>query len=141
MTGLAGDASAGGMTMSKIRIQRVAEQMKKEIADIVRTEIKDPRIGFATITHVEVAGDLQHAKVYVSVLGDEDSKRNTLDALSRSTGFIRGEVSRRLRMRVTPELGFKLDESGEYSTHIESVLRQIKKTAGGSKTGETGDMA
>lgn len=125
--------------MAKIRNQRVAEQMKKEIADIVRTQVKDPRVGFATITHVEVAGDLQHAKVYVSVLGDEDAKRNTMDALTRSSGFIRGEVSRRLRMRVTPELGFKLDESGEYSTHIESVLRQIKSTASRNRTDETGD--
>jgi ribosome-binding factor A len=127
------------MTMAKIRNQRVAEQMKKEIADIVGTQIKDPRVGFATITHVEVAGDLQHAKVYVSVLGDEDAKRNTLEALTRSSGFIRGEVSRRLRMRVTPELGFKLDESGEYSTHIESVLRKIKSSSSGQRTDETGD--
>lgn len=125
--------------MAKIRTQRVAEQMKKEVADIVRTSIKDPRVGFATITDVEVAGDLQHAKVYVSVLGDEEKKRHTLDALTRSAGFIRGEVSRRLRMRVTPEIGFILDESGAYSTHIESVLRQLKDTSVGSKADETGE--
>jgi ribosome-binding factor A len=111
--------------MTRIRVQRVAEQMKKEIADIIRTEVKDPGLGFTTVTHVEVAGDLQHAKVYVSVLGDKEAKQRTMDALTRATGYIRGEVSRRLRMRITPEMVFKLDESGEYSAHIQSVLKQI----------------
>lgn len=111
--------------MAKIRTQRVAEQMKKELADIIRTEVKDPGIGFTTITHVEVAGDLQHAKVFVSVFGDKAAKQKTMDALNRASGFIRGETSRRLRMRVTPEMVFKLDESGEYSQHIETVIRQI----------------
>lgn len=111
--------------MTRIRVQRVAEQMKKEIAEIIRTEMKDPNIGFTTVTHVEVAGDLQHAKVYVSVLGDKEAKQRTMDALTRATGYIRGEVSRRLRMRITPEMVFKLDESGEYSAHIQSVLKKI----------------
>jgi len=112
--------------MSKVRAQRVAEQMKKEIADIIRTNVKDPRIGFATVTGVEISGDLQHAKVFVSVLGPSEDRGKTLDALSRASGFIRGEVSRRLRMRVTPEMAFRLDESGDYSAHIEGVLRQIR---------------
>ncbi|MDQ0189269.1 30S ribosome-binding factor RbfA [Alicyclobacillus cycloheptanicus] len=111
--------------MARIRTARVAEQMKKEIADLLRTEVKDPRVGFATVTRVEVAGDLQHAKVYVSVYGDEASKQQTMQALERASGFLRGEVSRRLRMRVTPEMVFKLDESGEYSAHIETVLREL----------------
>jgi ribosome-binding factor A len=120
--------------MARIRVERVAEQMKKEVADIVRTSIKDPRIGFVTVTRVEVAGDLQHAKVYVSVLGNDEAKQGTMDALNRAVGFIRGEVGRRLRMRVTPELQFKLDESGEYSAHIESVLKKIRQD---SETGDT----
>lgn len=111
--------------VAKIRNQRVAEQMKKEIAEIIRTEVKDPRVGFATVTHVDLAGDMQHAKIFISVLGDEIAKAKTMDALSKSVGFIRGEVSRRLRMRVAPEVSFKLDTSGEYSAHIESVLRKI----------------
>ncbi|MCL6597327.1 30S ribosome-binding factor RbfA [Alicyclobacillus macrosporangiidus] len=115
--------------MSRIRAQRVAEQMKKEIAELMRTELKDPRIGFATITRVEVAGDLQHAKVFVSVFGDADAKQGTIDALSRAAGFLRGEVARRLRMRVAPELVFRLDESGEYSAHIETVIRQLHNTS------------
>jgi ribosome-binding factor A len=111
--------------VTRIRVQRVAEQMKKEIADIIRTDVKDPGLGFTTVTHVEVAGDLQHAKVYVSVLGDKEAKQRTMEALTRATGYIRGEVSRRLRMRITPEMVFKLDESGEYSAHIQSVLKKI----------------
>jgi ribosome-binding factor A len=99
--------------------------MKKEIADIIRTDVKDPGLGFTTVTHVEVAGDLQHAKVYVSVLGDKEAKQRTMEALTRATGYIRGEVSRRLRMRITPEMVFKLDESGEYSAHIQSMLKKI----------------
>lgn len=112
--------------MSRIRAERVGEQMKKELSAIIRTEVKDPRIGFATITHVEVAGDLQHAKVFVSVFGAEEEKYQTLDALVRATGFIRGEISRRLRLRVAPEMVFKLDESGEYSQRIETVLRTLQ---------------
>ncbi len=125
--------------MTRIRAQRVAEQMKKEIADIIRSSIKDPRIGFVTVTRVEVAGDLQHAKIYVSVLGSADEKQGTMDALNRAVGFVRGEVGRRLRMRLTPELQFKLDESGDYSARIESVLKQIKQEAPSSAAPETGD--
>lgn len=121
--------------MSRIRVQRVAEQMKKEIADILRNGVKDPRVGFATVTRVDLAGDLQHAKVYVSVFGDEENKRQTMDAMQRAVGFIRGEVSRRLRMRITPEMSFKLDESGEYSAHIEGVLRQLKQTSSSAREG------
>jgi ribosome-binding factor A len=113
--------------------------MKKEIADIIRSSIKDPRIGFVTVTRVEVAGDLQHAKIYVSVLGSADEKQGTMDALNRAVGFVRGEVGRRLRMRLTPELQFKLDESGDYSARIESVLKQIKQEAPSSAAPETGD--
>ncbi|MCL6516208.1 30S ribosome-binding factor RbfA [Alicyclobacillus sp.] len=118
--------------MSRIRAQRVAEQMKKEIAALMRTELKDPRIGFATVTRVVVAGDLQHAKVFVSVLGDDQAKRGTMDALNRAAGFLRGEVARRLHMRIAPELVFRLDESGEYSAHIETVLRELHGSAGGN---------
>lgn len=114
--------------MSRIRVQRVAEQMKKEIAEVIRTEVKDPRIGFATVTHVDLANDLQFAKVYVSVLGDKQVREQTMEALHKAVGFIRGEISRRLRMRVAPELTLKLDESGEYSAHIEGMLRQLRQS-------------
>ncbi|MBL0388957.1 30S ribosome-binding factor RbfA [Tumebacillus sp. ITR2] len=113
--------------MAKIRVSRVGEQIKKEIVDIVRTEIKDPRVGFVTITGVEASGDLQHATVFVSVLGNDDQRKGSLDALQKATGFIRAEVGRRIRLRRTPELHFKLDTSLDYSTRISEVLRDIKE--------------
>lgn len=112
--------------MAKIRVSRVGEQIKKEIVDIVRTEVKDPRVGFVTITVVEASGDLQHANVYVSVLGDETKRNGTMEALNKASGFIRSEVGRRIRLRRTPELHFKLDTSIDYSTRISEVLRDIK---------------
>ncbi len=115
--------------MARIRQERVAEQMRKEISELMRSEIKDPGIGFATITRVEVAGDLQHAKVFVSVFGNAEEKKSTMAALTRASGFIRGEVGRRLRLRISPELSFKLDESSEYSAHIETVLRRLDSRA------------
>jgi len=122
--------------VSRIRVQKVAEQMKKELAEIVRTSVKDPRVGFATITHVEVSGDLQHAKVLVSVLGSQEEKDGTLAALTKAAGFIRGEIARRLHMRVAPELLFRLDESGEYSDRIERVLKTIHDGEDGGSAGE-----
>lgn len=113
--------------MAKIRVSRVGEQIKKEIVDIVRTDIKDPRVGFVTITGVEASGDLQHATIYVSVLGDDEKRKGTLEALQKATGFIRAEVGRRIRLRRTPELHFKLDTSLDYSTRIGEVLRDIKE--------------
>lgn len=112
--------------MSKIRVQKVSEQMKKEMADILRTSVKDPRVGFATVTRVDVSGDLQHAKVFISVFGSDEEKQASMAALTKAAGFLRGEVARRLHMRVAPELSFRLDESGEYSAHIERVLKTIQ---------------
>ncbi|KEO82976.1 30S ribosome-binding factor RbfA [Tumebacillus flagellatus] len=122
--------------MAKIRVSRVGEQIKKEIVDIVRTEVKDPRVGFVTITGVEASGDLQHATVYVSVLGNDEQRKGSLDALQKATGFIRAEVGRRIRLRRTPELHFKLDTSLDYSTRISEVLRDIKE---GETTDEPGN--
>lgn len=111
--------------MAKLRVSRVGEQIKKEIVDIVRSEVKDPRVGFVTITSVEASGDLQHATVYVSVLGDEEKRKASLEALQKASGFIRSEVGRRVRLRRTPELHFKLDTSLDYSTRISAVLKDI----------------
>jgi len=113
--------------MAKIRVSRVGEQIKKEIVEIVRTEIKDPRVGFVTITGVEASGDLQHATVFVSVFGDDEKRKGSLEALQKASGFIRSEVGKRIRLRRTPELHFKLDTSLDHSTRISQVLREIKE--------------
>lgn len=112
------------MTM---RSNRVAEQMKKELSEIISRKLKDPRIGFVTVTDVDVTGDLQQATVYISVLGDETVKENTLLGLSKSKGFIRSEIGQRIRLRKTPELSFEFDTSVAYGNRIDSLLRDIKE--------------
>lgn len=112
------------MTM---RSNRVAEQMKKELSDIISRKLKDPRIGFVTVTDVEVTGDLQQATVYISVLGEDSDKESTLLGLSKSKGFIRSEIGQRIRLRKTPELSFEIDSSVAYGNRIDSLLRDIKE--------------
>ncbi|MFF2449808.1 30S ribosome-binding factor RbfA [Neobacillus sp. NPDC058068] len=107
------------------RANRVGEQMKKELGDIISRKIKDPRIGFVTVTDVEVTGDLQQAKVYISVLGDEEQRENTLKGLAKAKGFIRTEIGQRIRLRKTPEIIFEWDESIDYGNRIETLLHQL----------------
>jgi ribosome-binding factor A len=111
--------------MSELRANRVAEQMKKELGDIISRKIKDPRIGFVTVTDVEVTGDLQQAKVYISVLGEEKQKNNTLLGLAKAKGFIRSEIGKRIRLRKTPELAFEFDEAVEQGNRIEYLLKEL----------------
>ncbi|WP_042456412.1 30S ribosome-binding factor RbfA [Neobacillus dielmonensis] len=109
-----------------LRANRVGEQMKKELSDIIGRKIKDPRIGFVTVTDVQVTGDLQQAKVYISVLGDDEQKENTLKGLAKAKGFIRTEIGHRIRLRKTPEIIFEFDESIDYGNRIETLLHQIQ---------------
>lgn len=108
------------------RINRVGEQMKKELGEIISRKIKDPRIGFVTVTDVQVTGDLQQAKVFISVLGDDAQKENTLKGLAKAKGFIRTEIGQRIRLRKTPEIIFEFDESIDYGNRIESLLTKIQ---------------
>jgi ribosome-binding factor A len=113
------------MQMTNHRANRVGEQMKKELSDIIGRKIKDPRIGFVTVTDVQVTGDLQQAKVYISVLGDDEQRENTLKGLAKATGFIRTEIGHRIRLRKTPEIIFEFDESIDYGNRIETLLHQL----------------
>lgn len=99
--------------------------MKKELGEIIGRKIKDPRIGFVTVTDVQVTGDLQQATVYISVLGDEKQKEDTLIGLAKAKGFIRSEIGQRIRLRKTPEIIFEFDESVDYGNRIETLLHQI----------------
>ena len=112
--------------MSK-RVNRVAEQMKKELGDIIIQKMKDPRIGFVTVTDVEVTGDLQNATVFISVLGNEEEKEATLKGLDKAKGFIRSEVGKRIRLRKVPEIEFSFDESIEYGNRIQTLLTQVNQ--------------
>ncbi|MGN7174971.1 ribosome-binding factor A [Paenibacillus sp. FSL R5-0490] len=109
-----------------LRANRVGEQMKKELGEIISRKIKDPRVGFVTVTDVQVTGDLQQATVYISVLGDEEQRENTLRGLAKAKGFIRSEIGQRIRLRKTPEILFEFDESIDYGNRIDSLLHQIQ---------------
>jgi ribosome-binding factor A len=107
------------------RADRVSDQMKREIADILMRKIKDPRIGFVTVTDVEVANDLKNAKVFFSVYGGD--KAETLKGLKSATAFIRLELGKRMRMRVVPELLFRFDATVERGAHIMELLHEIEE--------------
>jgi len=114
--------------MSQLRANRVAEQMKKELGDILNRKIKDPRVGFVTITDVEVTGDLQQATVYLTILGSEDEKEATLKGLTKAKGFIRSEIGHRIRLRKTPELFFEIDHTIETGNRIEKLIRDLHES-------------
>jgi ribosome-binding factor A len=116
--------------MSNARAARVGDQMREELARLIRDEVKDPRIGFVSIVKVEVSGDLRHAKVFISVLGNEQQKKDTLKGLESAAGFLRSELGQVLRLRYTPELHFVLDESIEHGTRIAQLLVQVQKEQG-----------
>jgi len=107
------------------RSQRVGDLLREEIAEIVIHRLKDPRIGFVTITGVDVTDDLKIAKIYVSIFKDED-KKTTLEILNSAKSFIRSELSKRLRMRSVPSIDFRLDASIEYGNKIDKLLKKIE---------------
>ena len=113
--------------MNNIRAERVGEQMKQEIMDIVNNKVKDPRVGFLTITDVELTKDLSQAKVYLTVLGNDKEVDNTFKALHKATGFIKSELGSRMRLRIIPELTFEYDESIEYGNKIERMIQDLHK--------------
>ena len=112
--------------MGQLRVEKVQELMKQEISQIILRELKDPRIGFVTVTSVECTGDLREAKVYVSLMGNESQVKSCWMGLNSSRGFIRREIGKRIRLRVTPEISFALDKSLDYSAHIQELLLKIK---------------
>jgi ribosome-binding factor A len=114
--------------MARIRVGRINEQIKKELSHILQHEIKDPRIGFVTVTAVETSGDLQLAKVYVSVFGSTKEKQETLAGLEKAKGYLRSEIGRRIQIRHIPELHFTIDNTLEHSEHIDRLLDQVKSS-------------
>jgi len=117
-----------------MRLARLRELFKKEVSAILQREMKDPRIGFVSVTDVEVSADLRHAKIFVSILGDADAKAQTMGALGNAQGFIRKELGRRIRLRRIPELLFRLDESIERGARVQRLLRRVAEgeSGGGS---------
>ena len=127
---LIGDACSFNSQLSTTKMttrqEKVEELLKVEISDIVQKEMRDPRLGFVTLTDVEVSPDLRHARVFVSVMGDEEQQEVSLKTLDRASGFIRGELGKRVRMRVLPEVEFRIDISIERAARIFELLQQIK---------------
>ena len=105
---------------------QVAEEIQQIVSYLIQRELKDPRIGFATITNVEVTTDLRFARIYVSVMGSEEERKDTMTALQSARGFVRHEVATRMTTRTVPEIQFKLDRGLEYSDQINRLLSEIK---------------
>jgi ribosome-binding factor A len=104
------------------RRERVADQVRAELARLLLRGVRDPRLGFVTVTSVDMAGDLRTARVFVSVLGSESSRSDSLDALNAARGYLRREIGRSLRLRYVPDLKFEIDLSVERGSRIEELL-------------------
>lgn len=113
--------------MKYSRADRVGENIQREIARLVREEVKDPRIGMVTFSHVQVTNDLGMAKVYYTVYGDEEQRKATQTGLTRSAGFIRRELGKGLHMRVIPELVFIYDVSLDHAHKINTLLKEVER--------------
>jgi ribosome-binding factor A len=113
--------------MGKQRPERVQEALRQEISKIVQREIKDPRIGFITITKVDLTKDLRYAKVYFSVLGERKDNELALKGLNSAKGYIKNLISDRIKLRFVPEVVFKIDDTIEYTKQIYGLLDRIKK--------------
>ena len=108
------------------RLDRVNQLVKEEISTLLQRELKDPRLGFVTVTEVETSKDLRLAKVFVSVLGDERQWAASLAALASARGFVRNWLRQHLDLRVTPEIDFRPDRSMEHAAKIQSLLQQVR---------------
>lgn len=122
--------------MTTWRQEQLAEVIAEELSDLIRTRMKDPRIGFASITDVELSGDLRHAKVFVSVLGTPEEQRATLQGLEHAAGFLRHELAQRLTIRHTPEILFRLDESIARGTRILQLIHEMEAQGEGVPSDE-----
>ncbi len=116
--------------MGQLRIEKIQEFIKQEISKLILSELKDPRIGFATVTRVELTADLRHAKVYVSLMGSDEQKAGSWEGLRSSLGYMRSEVGKRIRLKFTPELSLHIDETLDYSSRIQELLLKIKQEEG-----------
>jgi ribosome-binding factor A len=127
------------------RVERVASLIKREVSHMLMGDIKDDRVGagMVSVTDVDVSGDLQHAKVFVSIYGTEEARTATMEGLKAATGFVRSELGQRIRLRRTPEILFKEDTSMERGTRVLSLINQLSQEKGRDDAwlaeGEVGD--
>lgn len=109
------------------RPERVAEGIRQTVAAFLTGNVRDPRVGFVTVTRVEVSPDLTHARVRVSVMGSDEEKERSLEGLASAARFLRAQLGRELRLRLTPELTFELDRGLDHAQRIDRVLRELKE--------------
>jgi ribosome-binding factor A len=109
---------------SEQRVARIREEIRRDASEVI-SKMKDPRLGFVTVTDAEVTRDLRYVRIFVSVLGDAEAVEKTMIALQSGIGFIRSELGQRLKLRHTPEITFKLDESVQRGASIEALIAQI----------------
>lgn len=109
------------------RVERLRAALRDAVSEILQRQLKDPGVGFVTVTDVEVSADLRHVKVYVSVLGEAEEQQRTVAALARATGFVRSEVGRRVRLRHTPEIVFVLDHSIAQGARILQLMNEVRQ--------------
>jgi len=121
------------------RSHRIGEQIHKEISALLIKGLKDPRIGFATITAVEMTPDMRLARVFFTVMGSEKERQETIKGLNSSVPFLRRELGKRLRLRYVPELTFQYDASLEYGNRIDRLLNEIKGEEGRNDPGDSQD--
>ncbi len=126
--------------MTTQRQGRVQEALRQEISRIVQCEIKDPRLGFLTITKVDLTNDLRYARVYFSVLGELKDKELALKGLNSAKGYIKGLLADRIKLRFMPEIAFRIDDSLEHTQYIYDILNKLKKEKKNAK-GDSGDKS
>ena len=115
--------------MKQQRMQRIDHEIQRVLGTLISQELKDPRLGFTTVTRVEITQDLRHAKVFVSIIGDRHVAKQTMDALGHASRYLRGELGHEIKLRYTPELQFVEDRSTERAINLSKTLRD----ASGSK--------
>ncbi|HOJ77159.1 MAG TPA: 30S ribosome-binding factor RbfA [Bacillota bacterium] len=112
--------------MAEHRAERLRELVKEEFGQMLQRDLKDPRIGFVSVTDAEVSNDYSHVKIFVSILGDEEAKKATMEGLESAKGFIRTELGKRIRLRYTPEVHIIADDSMERGSRIMKLLNEVK---------------
>ncbi len=121
--------SRNGISMST-RQEKLNELLREEVSYILRREFKDPRLGFVTVTGAEISPDMRHAKIFVSIMGSEEEKQRNMAVLKNAESFARQALAKRVKMRILPQIEFRLDSSVERGVRIFELLEQVKREEG-----------